>query len=43
VVELEPIEGFLILDLNADDRICFIEVLGRPDVRYLLEEHYSAS
>ncbi|MFZ0889876.1 MAG: hypothetical protein WA005_15630 [Candidatus Binataceae bacterium] len=43
VVELEAILGSLILDLNADDRICFIEVLGRPEVRYLLEEHYSAS
>ena len=43
VVELEALEGILILDLNADDQICFIEVLGRPDVRYLLEEHYSAS
>ena len=42
-IELEAMEGLLILDLNADDRICFIEVLGRPDVRYLLEEHYSAS
>ena len=43
VVELEAMEGFLILDLNAADQICFIEILGRPDVRYLVEEHYSAS
>jgi hypothetical protein len=43
VVELEAMEGFLIIDLNAGDEICFIEVLGRPDVKYLLEEHYAAS
>jgi hypothetical protein len=42
VVELQSIEGNLILDLNAADQICFIEVLGRPDVRYLLEEHYDS-
>jgi hypothetical protein len=42
VVELQPIEGYLIIDLNAARRICFIEVLGRPDVKYLLEEHYEA-
>ncbi len=41
-VELEATEGFLIIDLNAADQICFIEVLGRPDVKYLLEEYYSA-
>ena len=40
VVELQPIEGHLILDLNAAQEICFIEVLGRTDVKYLLEEHY---
>lgn len=42
VIELEAMEGFLIIDVDAADRICFIEVLGRPDVKYLLEEHYSA-
>ena len=42
VVELPSIEGHLIIDLNAADEICFIEVLGRPDVKYLLEEHYAA-
>jgi hypothetical protein len=42
VVELNPAEGFLIIDLNAAQQICFIEVLGRPDVKYLLEEHYHA-
>jgi hypothetical protein len=42
VVELQAMEGFLIIDLNAADEICFIEVLGRPDVKYLLEEHYAA-
>jgi hypothetical protein len=42
VVELQAMEGFLIIDLNAADEICFIEVLGRPDVKYLLEEHYVA-
>jgi len=41
VVELECLEGHLIIDLNADDQICFVEVLGRPDVKYLLEEYYS--
>jgi hypothetical protein len=40
VVELQPIEGHLILDLNAAEEICFIEVLGRDEVKYLLEEHY---
>ncbi len=39
VVELQALEGHLIIDLNADEKICFIEVLGRPDVRYLLEEY----
>jgi len=42
VVELNPSEGFLIIDLNDAQQICFIEVLGRPDVKYLLEEHYSS-
>jgi len=42
VVELQAMEGFLIIDLNAAGEICFIEVLGRPDVKYLLEEHYAA-
>ncbi|HLK86676.1 MAG TPA: hypothetical protein VKT27_09225 [Candidatus Binataceae bacterium] len=41
-IELQSVEGFLIVDLNAADRICFIEVLNRPDVKYLLEEHYPA-
>lgn len=40
-VELEAVEGFLIIDLNAADQICFIEVLSRPDVKYLLEEYYA--
>src|SRR5271168_2914148 len=39
VVELQPIEGYLILDLNAAEEICFIEILGRADVKYLLEEY----
>ena len=42
VVELEALEGNLIIDLNAASEICFIEILNRPDVKYLLEEHYSA-
>jgi hypothetical protein len=41
-VELQATEGFLIIDLNAANQICFIEVLHRPDVKYLLEEHYAA-
>jgi len=39
-VELQSIEGQLIIDLNSKDEICFVEVLGRPDVKYLLEEYY---
>ena len=39
-VELDPIEGHLIIDLNSSDEICFVEVLERPDVKYLLEEYY---
>ena len=42
-VELPASEGFLIIDLNPNQQICFIEVLHRPDVKYLLEEHYVAS
>ena len=41
-VELQAMEGFLIVDLNAAGQICFIEVLHRPDVKYMLEEHYAA-
>jgi hypothetical protein len=39
VVELQPIEGYLIIDLNSAEEICFLEILGRPDVKYLLEEY----
>ncbi len=42
VVELQAIEGHLIIDLNAAEQVCFIEVLGRPDVRYLIEEYYDS-
>jgi hypothetical protein len=42
VVELQSIEGHLIIDLDAAEQICFIEVLGRPDVRYLIEEYYDS-
>jgi hypothetical protein len=42
VVELQAIEGHLIIDLNAAEQICFIEVLGRPDVRYLIEEYFAS-
>jgi hypothetical protein len=42
-VALESIEGHLIIDLDPTGEICFIEVLGRPDVKYLLEEYYVAS
>jgi hypothetical protein len=38
-VELQAMEGMLLVDLNADDRICFIEILGRPDVKYLLDDY----
>ncbi len=38
--ELQASEGCLIVDLDAAERICFIEVLERPDVKYLLEEYY---
>ena len=39
-VELPAMEGILIVDLNAAGEICFIEVLNRPDVKYLMEEYY---
>jgi hypothetical protein len=42
VVELQPIEGHLIIDLNAAEKICFTEVLGRPGVRYLIEEYFAS-
>jgi hypothetical protein len=42
VVELEALEGYLIIDLNPANQICFIEVLGRQDVRYLLDEYYES-
>lgn len=43
VIEHQPIEGHLIIDLNAAKKICFnIEVLGRPDVRYLIEEYFDS-
>src|SRR5260370_21998005 len=41
-VELQSMEGQVIIDLNAANEICFIEVLGRPDVKYLLEEFYDS-
>lgn len=41
-VELQSMEGQLIIDLNAANEICFVEVLGRPDVKYLLEEYYDS-
>src|SRR6266446_7760004 len=42
VVELEALEGYVIIDLNPANQICFIEVLGRQDVRYLLDEYYES-
>jgi hypothetical protein len=42
-IELDATEGHLIVDLNAADQICFIEVLARPDIKYLLEEYYPAT
>ncbi len=41
-VELQASEGQVIIDLNAAEEICFVEVLGRPDVKYLLEEYYDS-
>ena len=41
-VELQSMEGQLIIDLDAENQVCFIEILGRPDVKYLLEEYYDA-
>jgi hypothetical protein len=41
-VELQSMEGQVIIDLNAAEEICFVEVLGRPDVKYLLEEYYQS-
>jgi hypothetical protein len=42
-VELASMEGQLIIDLNERNEICFVEVLGRPDVKYLLEEFYDSA
>ena len=42
-VELPAMEGMLIIDLNVAGEICFIEVLNRPDVKYLMEEFYDAA
>ena len=42
-VELPAMEGMLIVDLNAANEICFIEVLNRPDVKYLMEEYYETA
>ena len=36
-------EEMLIVDLNAANEICFIEVLNRPDVKYLMEEYYDSA
>src|SRR5713226_9014367 len=33
-IELDAMEGHLIIDLNAASEICFVEVLNRPDVKY---------
>ncbi|MGH7813618.1 MAG: hypothetical protein ACREQI_06400 [Candidatus Binataceae bacterium] len=41
-VELEATEGQLIVDLDSSGGICFVEVLGRPDIKYLLEEYYGS-
>jgi hypothetical protein len=38
-VELQSMEGILLLDLNAENQVCFIEILGRPDVKYLLDDY----
>ncbi len=38
-VELQSMEGILLLDLNAENQICFVEVLGRADVKYLLDDY----
>ena len=40
-VELQAVEGVLLIDLNAEERICFIEILGRADVKYLLDDYTS--
>ena len=42
-VELQAMEGILLIDLNGEEKICFIEVLGRPDVKYLLENYAPAT
>ena len=38
-VELQAMEGVLLVDLNAENRVCFIEILGRADVKYLLDDY----
>jgi hypothetical protein len=42
-VELQAMEGVLLIDLDAQDRICFIEILSRPDVKYLLDDYHERS
>jgi hypothetical protein len=42
-VELQAMEGVLLIDLNAEEKICFIEILGRPDIRYLLDDYTERS
>src|SRR5262249_17517487 len=37
--ERQAFEGVLLLDLNADNQVCFIEIRGRPDVKYLLDDY----
>lgn len=38
-VELQSMEGILLIDLNAENQVCFIEILGRNDVKYLLDDY----
>ncbi len=38
-VELQSMEGILLIDLNAANQVCFVEVLGRSDVKYLLDDY----
>ena len=42
-VELQAMEGVLLVDLNAENRVCFIEILGRADVKYLLDDYKERS
>jgi hypothetical protein len=42
-VELQAMEGVLLIDLNTENQVCFVEILGRADVKYLLDDYKERS